>query len=85
MISRIVLKNCFPAYCKVLSPADKDFCLKLLSLMKDKIVSEYNNEYKQAWESAYNKYLMEFILHFCTDNGTINWEKLLEFNSGMGE
>jgi len=35
-----------------------------------------------VWQNAVNKYLGEFIPAFCNPDGSINWERLVAFNSG---
>lgn len=61
---------------------DDDFYLKIIRLMKDK-PQEHLMEYQTAWNAALNRFTLEFITDFCNDNGTIDWEKLVEFNSGI--
>jgi len=60
---------------------DSDFYLKLIRLMKDK-PQKHRIKYKKAWNSAVNLFTKEFIDEFCKKNGSINWEKLVRFNSG---
>lgn len=64
---------------------DKDFYIKLITMMNDKIITEHKEEYQVAWDMARNRYLKELLNDFCYDDGKINWEKLLKFNSGMDE
>ncbi|MBI5232798.1 MAG: cytoplasmic protein [Deltaproteobacteria bacterium] len=61
---------------------DHDFYLKLVRLMKDE-PSKHRIVYKKAWECAVNRFTAEFIKDFCNRDGSINWEKLVELNSGM--
>ena len=61
---------------------DRDFYKKLIRLIEDKIVERNRQTYKIAWDRAVNRYVGEFTKDFCLPNGAINWEKLLEFNSG---
>jgi hypothetical protein len=35
-----------------------------------------------SYAKMINKFTKEFANDFCEDNGEINWEKLVEFNSG---
>lgn len=35
-----------------------------------------------AYSQMINKFTKEFTNDFCSDDGSINWEKLVEFNSG---
>lgn len=43
---------------------------------------EKNEEFKESYAKMINKFTKEFANDFCYDNGEINWEKLVEFNSG---
>jgi len=61
---------------------DKDFYLKLIRMMRDDIISKHREEYRLEWQKAINRYVGEFITNFCTEDGAIDWEKLLEYNSG---
>lgn len=60
---------------------DDDFYLKIIKLMNDK-PRQHAVEYKRAWDAAVNRFTAEFINDFCNEDGSINWEKLTEFNSG---
>lgn len=42
---------------------------------------ERNEEFREAYAILVNKFTLEFAIKFC-DDGKINWEKLLQFNSG---
>ncbi len=61
---------------------DPDFYLKLVRLMRDE-PSKHRVIYKKAWERAVNRFTAEFIRDFCNGDGSINWEKFVEFNSGI--
>lgn len=60
---------------------DSDFYLKIIRLMKDK-PQEHLVEYESAFNAAVNRFTKEFIDDFCNQDGTIDWEKLVKFNSG---
>lgn len=60
---------------------DPDFYLKLIRLMKNE-PSKHRVVYKKAWAAAINRFTAEFIKDFCNLDGSINWEKLVRFNSG---
>jgi hypothetical protein len=60
---------------------DPDFFLRLVSLMKDE-PSRHRLAYKKAWARAVNGFTAEFIRDFCNGDGSIDWEKLVRFNSG---
>jgi len=61
---------------------DSDFYKKLIRLIEDEVVRKHREEYKAKWEQAVNRYVREFTIDFCDENGVIDWERLLEFNSG---
>ena len=42
---------------------------------------ECNEEFQQSYSRMINQFTKEFIQSFCNDNGDINWNKLVEFNS----
>lgn len=60
---------------------DADFYLKIIRLMKDK-PQQHIVEYRKSFDAATNRFTAEFISNFCNEDGTINWDKLTEFNSG---
>lgn len=60
---------------------DPDFYLKLVRYMENEFIMKHREEYRIAWQNAVNKYLGEFIPAFCNPDGSINWEKLVAFNS----
>jgi len=44
---------------------------------------EKNDEFLKSYSKVLNKFTKEFTTKFCDDNGEINWEMLVEFNSGI--
>ncbi|EGL83624.1 putative cytoplasmic protein [Caldalkalibacillus thermarum TA2.A1] len=60
---------------------DPDFYLKIVRMMKEK-PQEHSVEFKKAWDAAVNRFTHEFIESFCDENGNIDWESLVKFNSG---
>ncbi|KYD11241.1 hypothetical protein B4135_3356 [Caldibacillus debilis] len=60
---------------------DPDFYLKIIQLMKNK-PQEHSVEFKKAWDAAINRFTREFVETFCDENGNIDWESLVKFNSG---
>lgn len=60
---------------------DTDFYLKLIRLMKD-VPGKHRAIYKDAWAKAVNRLTAEFVRDFCNEDWSINWEKLVAFNSG---
>lgn len=60
---------------------DPDFYLKVIKLM-DNAYEEHLGEYNAALAIALENFTIEFEKDFCCENGEINWNKLLKFNSG---
>ena len=44
---------------------------------------ERNDDFMQSYASMKNKFTLEFISTFCFEDGSIDWEKLVKFNSGV--
>jgi hypothetical protein len=42
---------------------------------------EKNDDFMKSYSQMINKFTKEFANEFCDDNGAINWEKLVKFNS----
>ena len=42
---------------------------------------EKNEEFFELYSQIVNKFTYTFTHHFCTPNGSINWNALLEYNS----
>ena len=43
---------------------------------------KYVADYKESYNRAANRLVREFSNSFCREDGSIDWEKLVEFNSG---
>lgn len=43
---------------------------------------ERNEEFQEAYAKMLNKFTLEFMQQFCLADGSIDWNKLVEFNSG---
>lgn len=48
----------------------------------DKLPEKYVEEFDAAYQKASNRLLREFTSEFCLQDGTIDWDKLVTFNSG---
>lgn len=46
------------------------------------MAKQKNDFFVESYSKMINKFTKEFSNDFCNDNGQINWEKLVEFNSG---
>ncbi|CAN5642570.1 PmeII family type II restriction endonuclease [soil metagenome] len=44
---------------------------------------EKNEEFMMSYSNLINKFVLEFAENFCNKDGSINWKKLVEYNSGM--
>lgn len=62
---------------------DRNFYLKLIRFMEQRLIEKHKQEYRTAWQMAVNRYVREFTNDFCDKDGAIDWEKLLKFNSGL--
>lgn len=61
---------------------DSDFYLKLVRLMDSEVIKNHRKEYQDNYDNALNRYVREFTIEFCDENGAVDWEKLVTFNSG---
>lgn len=60
---------------------DPDFYLKLITLMRD-YPQQHRMKFEEEWDKAINRFAFEFQNNFGNPDGSINWEKLVQFNSG---
>ena len=60
---------------------DDSFYLKIIKFMGE-MPEKYVASYKDSYNKASNRLVREFAIKFCTEDGSIDWEKLVEFNSG---
>lgn len=60
---------------------DEMFYLKIVTAMRDK-PSEHKLMFHAEWGKAINRFTREFTNEYCLPDGAINWDKLVEFNSG---
>ena len=60
---------------------DENFYLKLIDYMKSE-PEKYFKKFEDAYDKATNKLINEFTTQFCLPDGSINWKKIVEFNSG---
>jgi hypothetical protein len=59
---------------------DKDLYLNIIEPLGHK-AKERNEEYMDLYEGAINKFTVEFTKLFCDNEGKIEWEKLVKYNS----
>lgn len=60
---------------------DSELYTKIIEPLGHK-AKERNDDFIQSYSQTINKFTKEFSNSFCLDNGTIDWEKLVQFNSG---
>ena len=60
---------------------DSDFYTKLITFMGTK-PDEYAKEFDEAYSKAENRLVRAFTNKFCKEDGSIDWDKLIQFNSG---
>lgn len=60
---------------------DDSFYIKLIRLM-DKLPEKYVEDFDASYQKAANRLVREFTVEFCFEDGSIDWEKLVKFNSG---
>ena len=48
----------------------------------DTLPEQYIDDYNTSYSKAYNRLVRDFSIEFCNSDGTINWEKLVDYNSG---
>ena len=60
---------------------DEEFYIKLIRFM-DKLPEKYVEEFDTSYQKAANRLVREFTQEFCFEDGSIDWEKLVKFNSG---
>ncbi len=59
---------------------DEDCYLKIIRGM-EKCGEEHRAEFKVAWDHAVNRFSLEFSINFCDGSGSIDWDKLVRYNS----
>ncbi len=60
---------------------DSEFYINLIRYM-DKLPEKYVEAFDISYQKAANRLVREFTQEFCMDDGSIDWEKLVKFNSG---
>jgi hypothetical protein len=44
-----------------------------------------NDEFEESYSKMINRFTIDFLTNFCGGDGSINWEKLVQFNSGKNK
>ena len=60
---------------------DADFYTKIIALMRTR-PDEYVKEFEEAYSRAENRMIREFTVKYCKEDGSIDWNALIKFNSG---
>ena len=60
---------------------DSDFYKKIITFMGT-LPEQYVEKYQESYNKAANRLVREFANKFCSNDGSIDWEALVEFNSG---
>jgi hypothetical protein len=60
---------------------DADLFIKIIEPIGHK-AKERNDDFIQSYSQMINKFTKEFAHTFCLANGSIDWDKLVRFNSG---
>ncbi len=76
----IYYKYCGQEFWEFIS-GDETLYLKLIEPLAHK-AHERNQEYMESYSRIINKFTIEFSNHFCLPDASIDWEKLVKFNSG---
>lgn len=74
------IKKCGQSFWDFIS-GDPDFYKKIIEPLGHK-AKEKNEEFMNEYSMLINRFSRQFTDIFCQANGQINWEKLVEFNSG---
>lgn len=59
---------------------DDQYYIKIATFMLDAPIDR-RPEFQQAFNEAKNRFVLEFLNEFSNENGSINWSKLIAFNS----
>ena len=59
---------------------DDLYYIKIARCMLDTPI-EHRPEFQKAFDEAKNRFVLEFLKEFSNDNGSINWDKLIAYNS----
>lgn len=60
---------------------DAEFYTKIITYMGTR-PDEYAKKFEEAYAKAENRMVREFTIKYCAEDGTIDWDALIRFNSG---
>ena len=61
---------------------DQAYIEEHMAKIMDKLPEKYVEEFDASYQKAANRLVREFTQEFCFEDGSIDWEKLVKFNSG---
>lgn len=75
------IKKCGQSFWEFIS-SRSEFYKEIIEPLGRK-AKERNEEFNVEYGKVLNKFSKEFIDKFCKENGAIDWEKIVEYNSGL--
>lgn len=60
---------------------DAEFYTKIITFMGTR-PDEYIKQFEEAYNKAENRMIREFTIKYCNEDGSIDWDTLIKFNSG---
>lgn len=63
---------------------DPNFYVKIIDLMGT-LPEEYLEKYRNSYNKASNRLVKQFTTDYCDNEGNIDWNKLVKFNSGYND
>lgn len=60
---------------------DENFYTKIAAYMGTR-PNEYAKKFEEAYNKAENRMIRQFTIKYCNEDGSINWDALITFNSG---
>lgn len=61
-----------------------DLYLEIIEPLGHK-AKEKNDDFMKSYAQMVNKFTREFAINYCTENGSIDWNKFVRFNSAMAQ
>ncbi len=72
-------KICGQKFWELIS-GDATLYLKIVEPLGMK-AKERNEEFKEQYSKMINQFTKDFLIEFCNDDGSIDWERLVRYNS----
>ncbi len=77
------LKLCGQRFWEFIS-GDTDLFVKIVEPLGH-LAKERNDDFLQSYSQMINKFTLQFAEKFCKENGSIDWDMLVRFNSQASE